>query len=175
MDPSPVPGPSSLNLFPSFSDDEDFNPQFCIICQESNKLPLTSEKTGRETLKRAASIRNDAVSKRIKILVGDCDDADDNAKFVYHNTNKCYKSYTHSCKLEAIEEKIEQCGEPMICETESQSLEGKDFTKSLRRSIVPCAPQAAKRILKHWPALFLQKSHTRKFVINSDSVSMRVQ
>ena len=58
--------------------------------------------------------------------------------FSYHNTNKCYKSYTHSGKLKAIEEKISE--EPMECETDNGASTSVGFRKSLRRSILPCPP-----------------------------------
>lgn len=58
-------------------------------------------------MKRAANIRNDVVAKRIKSVMGDDEEDNDNGMFVYHNTKKCYKSYTHSGKLKSIEEKVQ--------------------------------------------------------------------
>ena len=87
----------------------------CIICQEDNKSPITSEIIGRTRIKRAATIRNDVVTKRIKSLIED--DAEDNGKFVYHNTNKCYKEYTYSGKLKSIEEKCLKVKETVEFET----------------------------------------------------------
>ena len=99
-------GPSSLNLIATTSQDV-FNPNTCIICQEETKVPVTSEKTWRAKMKQAAEIRID-VAKCIKSMNTDSDKNDvdaDECLFVYHNTNKCYKSYTHSVKLKSIEEK----------------------------------------------------------------------
>ena len=46
----------------------------CIICQSVRNGRVTSEEWGREKLKRAADIRNDIVTKRLRV-------ADE---FVYH-------------------------------------------------------------------------------------------
>lgn len=62
------PAPKSLNLGTSIAD--QIHTRLCIICQEDNKLPVTSEKTGRDRIKRAADIRDDIVSKRLKTLMG---------------------------------------------------------------------------------------------------------
>lgn len=63
------------------ADQDNLNQRLCIICQEDNKLPVTSEKTGRERIKQAAKIRNDEVTNRIKILTGD--DDNDNTMFFF--------------------------------------------------------------------------------------------
>ena len=52
-------------------------------------------------MKQAPEIRNGVVLK-IKSVTGEEMD-DDNAVFVYHNISNCYKKYTHSAKLKAIE------------------------------------------------------------------------
>lgn len=135
MEPA-IPGPRSTSLVASVAEDDGFNPSLCIICQEDNKSRLTSEDTGRARVKRAAEIRNDTVTQRIRRL--DDKNDDDNGMFVYHNTNKCYKSYTHSGKLKAIEEKRSE--EPMECETDNEASTSAGFRKSLRSSVLPCAP-----------------------------------
>ena len=91
-----------MNLVVSMAKDDIFNHHRCIICQEDTKSPVTSEKTGRASVKRAAEIHNDIVTKRIKSLMGDDNEDNDIVAFVYHNTNKCYKSYTHSGKLKSL-------------------------------------------------------------------------
>ncbi|KAH3892082.1 hypothetical protein DPMN_016194 [Dreissena polymorpha] len=133
---SKLSSPKSTSLVPLVAEEDGLHPSLRIICQEDNKLPLTSEETGRARVKRAAALRNDIVTKRIKRLDDKTDDQ--NGMFSYHNTNKCYKSYTHSGKLKAIEEKISE--EPMECETDNGASTSVGFRKSLRRSILPCPP-----------------------------------
>lgn len=122
MEDSEEPCPVSMNLVASVVKDDLFNHRLCIICQEDSKVPVTSEKVGRASMKRAAEIRNDVVTKRIKSVMGDVeDDDDDNGMFVYHNTNKCYKAYTHSGKLKSIAEKNAALEEPTISDTELEA------------------------------------------------------
>ena len=52
-------------------------------------------------MKRAASLRNDEVTKRLKLT------EEQDLAYVYHNTNKCYKGYTHSENLKVIEKGLE--------------------------------------------------------------------
>ncbi|KAH3850765.1 hypothetical protein DPMN_093238 [Dreissena polymorpha] len=133
---SKLSSPKSTSLVPLVAEEDGLHPSLCIICHEDNKLPLISEETGRARVKRAAALRNDIVTKRIKRLDDKTDDQ--NGMFSYHNTNKCYKSYTHSGKLKVIEEKISE--EPMECETDNGASTSVGFRKSLRRSILPCQP-----------------------------------
>lgn len=139
---SKLSSPKSTSLVPLVAEDDGLHPSLCIICQEDNKSPLTSEETGRARVKRAAALRNDIVTKRIKRLDDKTDDH--NGMFSYHNTNKCYKSYTHSGKLKAIEEKISE--EPMECETDNGASTSVGFRKPLRRSILPCPSLAVRKI-----------------------------
>jgi hypothetical protein len=60
-------GPASMNLITSMAKDDILNHHLCIICQEDNKFPVTSEAAGRASMKRAAEIRNDIITKRIKV------------------------------------------------------------------------------------------------------------
>ena len=88
---------------------ESFEKKNCIIFQKDSVNVLGSER-GWNTLKRAASIRNDEVTKRIKTL----DEADD-GNFVYHMTNDCYKKYTLKKSQDFIQtmpevEKSSECG-----------------------------------------------------------------
>lgn len=50
-------------------------------------------------MKRAASIRKDVVTKRLKLA------EEDGTTYMYHNTNKCFKWYTHRQNLDAILQK----------------------------------------------------------------------
>ena len=63
-------------------EDQDYDPKNCIICLKSGNTSSTEK--GCEQIKRAASIRQDEVSKRIKL----------GGEFAYHVTNACYKRYT---------------------------------------------------------------------------------
>ncbi|KAH3741765.1 hypothetical protein DPMN_048491 [Dreissena polymorpha] len=123
-------------MVPLVAEDDGLHPSLCIICREDNIPPLTSEETGRTRVKRAAALKNDIVTKRIKRLDNKMDDH--NGMFSYHKTNKCYKSYTHSGKLKAIEQNISK--EPMECETDNGASTIVGFRKFLRRSILPCPP-----------------------------------
>ena len=58
----------------------------CIICQKSSSQSASGTENGCKRICEAALIRNDVVSKRLK-LIGDND-------FVYHMSNECYKRYT---------------------------------------------------------------------------------
>ncbi|KAH3755093.1 hypothetical protein DPMN_190246 [Dreissena polymorpha] len=88
-------------------------------------------------VKRAAALRNDIVPNRIKRLDDKTDDH--NGMFSYYNTNKWYKSYKHSGKMKAIEEKISE--EQMECETDNGASTSVGFRKSLCRSILLCSPR----------------------------------
>ncbi len=151
MEHSKIPVPRRTNLVTTMAEDDVFNSSLCIICQEDDKTPLTSQKTGRASMKRAANIRNDVVRKRIKSMMGDDKDEDDNAMFVYHNSNKCYKQYTHSGKLKSIEEKSFE--EPMDFELEDDSSARDQVKKTLRRSVVPCAPPSCDKDPRTLPCL----------------------
>src|SRR6476469_1577039 len=137
-------GPASMNLITSMAKDDILNHHLCIICQEDSKFPTTSEAAGRASIKRAAEIRNDVGTKRIKSVIGDGgDDDDDTGMFVYHNSNRCYKSYTHSGKLKSIVEKKAAAEVPTTCDTEIQT--STSFGLTLRRSVAPCAPPSCDR------------------------------
>ncbi len=82
---SKISSPKSTSLVPLVAEDDGLHPSLCIICQEDNKSTLSSEETGRARVKRAAALRNDIVTKRIKRLDDKTDDH--NGMFSYHNTN----------------------------------------------------------------------------------------
>ena len=88
---SALPGPAALNLLTSIAQDNLFNGDLYIICQDDTKAPLTSENTGRASVKRAAKIRNDVVTKRKRIKSVIVDDEEDNGDGVfYHHNNNCF-------------------------------------------------------------------------------------
>lgn len=161
MEHSSIPGPTSTTLVASMAEDDVFNPQKCIICQEDNKSPITSEQRGRTRMKRAAKIRNDIVMKRIKTVVGDVEEDNDNGMFVYHNTNKCYKSYTHSGKLKSIEEQNARCEEPMVYETEDAA-SSVGLSRTLRGSVVPCAPPSCDKDPRTLPCVICANVEHKK-------------
>jgi len=55
----------------------------CIICQKLTPEPTTSTENGRKRVRDAASISEDVVSKRLKVM-----------DFVYHMSNQYYRTYT---------------------------------------------------------------------------------
>ena len=59
---------------------EAADPKRCIICQKSTPEPTTGTENGRRRVHEAASIREDVVSKRLKVI-GQED-------FVYHSGKK---------------------------------------------------------------------------------------
>ena len=68
----------------------------CIICQMLTPEPTTSTEDGGKRVREAASIREDVVSKRLKVI-GQED-------FVYHMSNQCYRTYTMKSVLDRITE-----------------------------------------------------------------------
>ncbi|KAL8619946.1 hypothetical protein ACOMHN_015228 [Nucella lapillus] len=115
-------------------------------------------------MKRAAEIRDDVVAKRMKsIAVGD-EEATDSSMFVYHNTNKCYKFYTHSTLLKRIEKK-RACVEDadMVCESENEASTSTSAgsRKTLRKSVVPCAPPSCDRDPKTLPCVICGNLKTK--------------
>ena len=99
----------------------------CIICQQPgdkvSKLTQPNQ-AGQDSMKRAASIRKDVVSKRLKGA------EEEGTPYVYYNTNKCFKWYTHRQKLEALEQ-AEVVGQDEMEVTETESIK-----PMLRRSSV---------------------------------------
>lgn len=78
----------SIHLATKCPDATDkINLERCIVCQGEELDKLTTNANGRKRIKDAASVRNDAVSKRLKLINDDVD-------FSYHMTNNCYKKYT---------------------------------------------------------------------------------
>ena len=67
----------------------------CIICQSSSGVTTNSE-NGRKRIREAAEIRNDCVSKRLKLITSDN---------LYQINNKCYKTYTLRKTLDTIQAK----------------------------------------------------------------------
>ncbi len=78
-------------------------------------------------MKRAASIRKDVVSKRLKIA------EEEGRTYVYHNTNKCFKWYTHMQKLKTIEQ-AEAVAQHV--DNEMEQLEDEYTQPMMRRSSV---------------------------------------
>jgi len=145
-------------------DAEMFNQSLCIICQKDDKLPLTSELTGRNNVKRAAEIRNDAVTKRLRSIAWkDGNQVNDDKTFVYHNTNTCYKNYTHANKLKSIEAKNKQEDEnPMECQASSSSAEFEMEPHSTRSSSTPRAPPSTQRDPKTLPCIICGQITNKK-------------
>ena len=158
---------------------EHFNLDLCVICQKDDKLPVTSAPKGRESVKRAAEIRNDIVTKRLRSIEA-CDlnaaKSDDNMldateidaaqveqPFVYHNTNMCFKGYTHTTLLKTISKKrnadvnssfeVEPLPIPCVDETD---------VRSTRTKSVPRAPPSTHKDPIYLPCVICGKVKLNK-------------
>ena len=87
---------------PSSSEQNHCNAQLCIICQkkEQNVKITKPGPGGKAKLKHAATLRQDDVIKRLKLI------EDEGIPYVYHNANNFYKSYTHKKVLDVLETKM---------------------------------------------------------------------
>ena len=73
------------------------DPDKCIICQkDDSKDPCTPSEAGKLSMKRAADVRNDIVSKRLKIA------EESGIEYCYHNLNACFKGYVRKAKYSII-------------------------------------------------------------------------
>ena len=108
----------------------DFDISRCIICQKDiSKLNVTSQHYWRDSVKRAAMIRDDDVCKRLKLI------ENTDKEFVYHNNYACYKNYTRKDRLDALLERNEET-EMMEDIEESRSIENA-VPKRRRSSVTP--------------------------------------
>lgn len=73
---------------------DSLDPSRCIMCQNVSSERTSSTENGRKRILEAAAIRNDFVSKRLKLM--------NNDNFVYHMNNECYKKYTLKKSLDRI-------------------------------------------------------------------------
>ena len=87
--------------------EKEYNPALCVICQDpKDSTPLTSGDKGRESVKRAAELREDNVYKRIKTYHSGTNESH---IFKYHNTTRCFKKYVHASYLKsAVQTKSDQ-------------------------------------------------------------------
>ena len=118
------------------------DPIKCIICQEDRKgKPPISLPVGRESLKRAANVKNDVVFKRMKIM-----EQMGVVEFVYHNTNECYKNYTHHKSIEAAAKRhaCQLSGVPELEKT-TEKVEMQKQAMPLRSSCTPRAPPSSEK------------------------------
>lgn len=76
---------------------QEINTAKCIICQKSTPERTMSSENGRKRIRDAALIRDDIISKRLKVI--------DQEEFVYHMSNSCYKAYTMKSHLDRITSK----------------------------------------------------------------------
>ena len=105
-------------------------PELCVICQLKTKQNTTTSEIGRRQVTKAAGIRNDIVLERIKLL--------DSAIFVYHSSNKCFKTYTMEKTLTSISTTNKSDQEVVDDEKIVESVSNKQRTT---RSV--CTPRAA--------------------------------
>ena len=75
----------------------DFDRTKCVICQEPTQGKLISTPNGCKRIREASDIRNDSVTKRLKLMPAESD------FFYYHVSNQCYKKYTKA-KMRIIQE-----------------------------------------------------------------------
>ena len=76
----------------------DFAETKCMICQQITPEKLITTQNGCKRIRAASDIRNDCVSKRMKLIP-------DESKFVYHVSNECYKTYTNANLLRRIQKR----------------------------------------------------------------------
>ncbi len=69
-----------------------------MICQQITPEKLITTQNGCKRIRAASDIRNDCVSKRMKLIP-------DESKFVYHVSNECYKTYTNANLLRRIQKR----------------------------------------------------------------------
>ena len=84
----------SLRL--SGSEAGDFDRTKCVICQQPTRGKLISTPNGCKRIREVSDIRNDSVTKRIKLMPAERD-------FLYHVSNECYKNYTNANLLRRIQ------------------------------------------------------------------------
>ena len=66
-----------------------------MICQQISPEKRITTRNGCKRIRAASDIRNDCVSKRMKLMA-------DESNFVYHVSNECYKTYTDANLLRRI-------------------------------------------------------------------------
>ena len=69
-----------------------------MICQQITPEKLSTTPNGCKRIRAASDIRNDCVSKRMKLMA-------DESNFVYHVSNECYKTYTNANLLRRIQKR----------------------------------------------------------------------
>ena len=78
-----------VQLSGTYVENADFDRAKCVICQEKTQEKVINTPNGCKRIREAIDIRNDTVTKRIKLVAADSD-------FYFHMSNKCYKKYTNS-------------------------------------------------------------------------------
>ena len=91
--------------------------------------------------------RKFAIAKRLRSISCESTTEENNNKtFVYHNTNKCYKNYTHVNKLKSIEIKSKQTDEkPMLYEPISLNCQSGIEKHTTRSSFTPRPPPSTQK------------------------------
>ncbi len=106
------------------------NIELCIMCQtliEGEKTRANED--GHDKIKEAAKIRKDnTILDRLKAIEG--------KDFVYHTTNKCYKTYTDKRALA----RIRQGSTYDWSKEEEECIEDEDYKKATRSSLSPRDP-----------------------------------
>ena len=67
------------------NEDQSYQADKCIICQESRSCSVTTTEQGRRKVLEAAAVRRDIVYKHLQLV---------EENFVYQVSNECYKKYS---------------------------------------------------------------------------------
>ena len=124
----------------------------CVICQEKTQEKVISTPNGCKQIREASDIRNDSVTKRIKLVAADSD-------FYYHMSNKCYKEYTNSTLLQRFRQREE-------LQNASPSSSGTSRTATRTQSTACSSPNPinTQSVMHQMNCIIChQRSHKREF------------
>ena len=139
----------------------DFDRANCVICQEKTQEKVISTPNGCKRIREASDIRNDSVTKRIKLVAADSD-------FYYHMSNKCYKKYTNSTLLQRFRQREE-------LQNASPSSSARSRTETRTQSTARSSPNPIniRSVMYQMNCIIChQRSHKRefnKFCISEDN------
>lgn len=122
---------------------------------KKTKKESLSLSVGRESLKRATSVNYDVVFKRMKLM-----EQRGVVDFVYHNTNACYKNYTHHKSVEAAA-KRNACQLSSVSESEKTTEKLKCSNKQCHYAfpVLHVLHQAQKKILESSDVQYVVQMH----------------
>ena len=112
-----------LYLSNANNEDESYQADKCIICQESRSCSVTTAEQGRRKVLEAAAVRRDIVNESLQLV---------EENFVYHVSNECYKKYTLKKSLEAIRKRSH---EQPLADTDQNDADSSEPLKRKRRLV----------------------------------------